>query len=78
LNDSIPALGAIPTLKWIAGTRVRDPHPLSVSEEAGSGQEVSGILLLYDAFTARLLPILDAEISEGYLGIPVGTTTISD
>lgn len=78
LHDSIPALGAIPTLKWIAGTRVRDPHPLRASEEAESGQEVGGILMLYDAFTARLLPILDAEISAELLGIPLGTTTIKE
>ncbi len=78
LQDSIPALGAIPTLKWIAETRVRDPHPLQVSEEAESGQQLGGIVVLYDAFTARLLPILDAEISANYLGIPLGTTTAGE
>jgi hypothetical protein len=72
LDDSIPALGAIPTLKWIAGSRVRSPHTLAVSEQAASGQTIGATLRLYDAFTNRPLPILDERITAVYPWIPLG------
>lgn len=33
LHDTVPAMGAIPTLKWIAGTRVRSPYRLVYAGE---------------------------------------------
>lgn len=72
LQDNVPALGAIPTLKWIEGSRVRDPHFLTVSPDAATGQTLGGLVTLYDAFTQRPLPILDERITEQHLGIPLG------
>jgi hypothetical protein len=76
LQDSVPALGAIPTLKWIGGSQVRDPHFMQVAETATAGQAVGGILLLYDAFTGRPLPILDEVVTRDYLGIPLGLGSV--
>jgi hypothetical protein len=73
LDDGVPALGAIPTLKWIAGSRVWDPHWLAVAEEATPGQELGGLVRLYDAFTGAPLPILDERMGEGVVAVPVGS-----
>jgi hypothetical protein len=73
LQDNVPALGAIPTLKWIEGSRVRDPHFVAVSPDASSGQRLGALVTLYDAFTQRPLPILDERVTEENLGIPLGT-----
>ncbi len=62
LDDSIPAMGAIPTLKWIAGSTVRSPHRLIVDSAVQPGQPVGAVLRVYDAFTNRPLPILDERI----------------
>jgi hypothetical protein len=59
----IPAMGAIPTLKWIAGSTVHDGHLLQVSEAAHPGQTVGVGLALYDAFTNRPLPVLDERFT---------------
>jgi hypothetical protein len=76
LDDGVPALGAIPTLKWIAGSRVWDPHRLQVGSETFPGQTVGGIITLYDAFTGQTVPILDERIREAYLGIPLGLVAV--
>jgi hypothetical protein len=78
LNDSVPAMGAIPTLKWIAGSHVRDPHTLTVDAAAQPGQTIGATLRLYDAFSNRPLPILDERItSELQLPwMPLGQTSI--
>jgi hypothetical protein len=78
LNDSIPAMGAIPTLKWIAGSQVQSPHMLRVSPDAANGQTVSATLILYDAFTNVQLPILDERLVLQAPWIPLGTTTIAE
>lgn len=72
LQDNVPALGAIPTLKWIEGSRVRDSHFVTVSLDASQGQALGGLVTLYDAFTQRPLPILDERVTEAHLGIPLG------
>jgi hypothetical protein len=72
LNDSIPALGAIPTLKWIAGSAVRSPHRVTVDTAALPGQTITGALTMYDAFTGRPLPILDERITAQYAWVPLG------
>ena len=71
LQDSIPAMGAIPTLKWIRGSFVRSPHRLTVNEAAPPEQELTGALTLYDAFTNRPLPILDDRIRDVNPWIPL-------
>jgi hypothetical protein len=72
LNDAIPAMGAIPTLKWISGSRVSSPHFVSVDKSAAPGQEIGGALTLYDAFTGRVLPILDDRLVSEYGWVPLG------
>jgi len=77
LEDGVPAMGAIPTLKWIGGSTVRDPSWPSISESAWSGQVIEPLLRLYDAFTGRPLPILDERISEETPWIPLGKAAIN-
>ncbi|HET6446249.1 MAG TPA: DUF2723 domain-containing protein [candidate division Zixibacteria bacterium] len=78
LDDGIPAMGAIPTLKWIGGSNVRDPHWLTADDSSWPGQEVSPLLRLYDAFTGRDLPILDERISEETPWLPLGSSTVAE
>lgn len=78
LHDSVPALGAIPTLKWIAGSHVRDPHMLTVAPAAPEDQTLGALVTLYDAFTQRPLPILDERIAEEHLGIPLGLGRVKE
>ncbi|MEW5986056.1 MAG: hypothetical protein AB1791_05445, partial [Chloroflexota bacterium] len=79
LDDSVPALGAIPTLKWVAGSQVWDRHRLTVAAEGQPGQSVTAVLRLYDAFTGRPLPILDERIVQLPLpGIPLGEVVIGN
>jgi len=61
-SDSVPALGAIPTFKWVRGSQVTDVHLLSVPADARG--EIELALGLYDAFTARALPPLDERIAR--------------
>jgi len=77
LHDSVPALGAIPTLKWIAGSRVGDPHFLEVAAQAEAGQTVGGLVTLYESFTGRTLPVLDERIRQEYPGIPLAPTVLA-
>ena len=71
LQDSIPAMGAIPTLKWVEGSFVRSPHRVTVDRTAGDGQALTGALTLYDAFTNRPLPILDERLTAENPWIPL-------
>ncbi len=61
-HDGTPALGAIPTLKWIRGITVWDEHDLVLPPDAAG----RGVLRLtvYDAFTMRPLPILDERLAR--------------
>lgn len=71
-DDGVPALGAIPTLKWIENSQIVSPHTLSTPEAATPGQHVGATLRLYDAFTQRPLPILDERITNQFPWIPLG------
>jgi hypothetical protein len=71
LDDGIPAMGAIPTLKWIAGSRVTDPHKLTIPSGAPPGR-VIGTLIIYDAFTSRTLPLLDERLAAAAPWAPLG------
>jgi len=77
LRDSVPALGAIPTLKWVAGSAVRSPHRVTVAAAAPPGQALTGALTLYDAFTGRPLPILDERLPAGQPWIPLGQGVVA-
>ncbi len=68
-HDSVPALGAIPTLKWIRGSLVVDPHRLTIPGHAPA-VPVVGSFLVYDHFTQRLLPPLDEQLN---LSVKLGT-----
>jgi hypothetical protein len=56
-HDGTPALGAIPTLKWIRGSTVLDEHDLVLPPD------VAG-LTVYDAFTIKALPVLDERLAR--------------
>lgn len=71
LQDSVPAMGAIPTLKWVDGVFVRSPHRVMAAERAVSGQTLTGALTLYDAFTNRPLAILDERLTDVNPWIPI-------
>jgi hypothetical protein len=74
-SDGTPAGGAIPTLKWIAGSRVTDTHRLTIPPDAEPGT-ASLSLTVYDAFTQRILPVLDRELAAGGLTVPLGTIEV--
>ena len=76
LQDSVPALGGIPTLKWVEGSVVRSPHRVTVAPDAPSGQTLTGALTLYDSFTNRPLPILDERITAAQPWIPLCRATV--
>jgi hypothetical protein len=57
-HDTVPAQGAIPTLKWIRGSAVRDPHQIAVPVDAADVPSLAS-LTVYDHFTQRTLPHLD-------------------
>lgn len=71
LDDSVPGMGGIPTLKWVDGAVVRSPHRVTVPSDAPPGQTLTGALTLYDAFTNRSLPILDERITATQPWIPL-------
>jgi hypothetical protein len=74
-DDSVPALGAIPTLKWIAGSPVLDPHTLKIPENAAPGPAHVSVIL-YDAFTQEPLSLLDAELIKQGQAILIGTWNV--
>jgi hypothetical protein len=78
LQDSIPALGAIPTLKWIAGSVVRSPHRVTIDTAATPGQTLTGALTIYDAWTGRPLAILDERITAEYAWVPLGMVGLQE
>ena len=46
-HDGVPALGAIPTLKWMPGSRIVDAHPLP------PGENKTGSVVVYDSATRQ-------------------------
>ncbi len=75
IDDSVPALGAIPTLKWIAGSEIVDRHVLTLPPNASGQATVT--LSLYDAFTQEPLALLDAELIKQGPTIPLGTYNVT-
>lgn len=76
LADSPPATGAIPTLKWIRGTQVTDPHALAIPFDAPAGA-LQLQLLVYDGFTLRPLSILDERLARLGITVPLGQVRIA-
>ncbi|NLE44482.1 MAG: DUF2723 domain-containing protein [Chloroflexi bacterium] len=67
-HDMQPAQGAVPTLKWIRGSRVVDRHLLPVPE-GDVGQTVQAGLVVYERFREIVLPPLDGRFRD----VPLGT-----
>jgi hypothetical protein len=61
-HDGTPALGAIPTLKWIRGVTVRDEHDVPLPADAAGRGTLR--LTVYDAFTLRPLTVLDERLAR--------------
>ena len=72
----MPALGAIPTLKWIAGSGVVDRHVIDIPRDALPGPAAVS-LILYDNFTQQPLALLDEQLVRRGQSIPLGTYTIA-
>jgi hypothetical protein len=68
-SDSVPAGGAIPTLKWIPGITIRDRHRLTPQAQTPAAFQ----LAVYDHFTQRTLPILDSRLAALGPTVPLGT-----
>lgn len=62
-DSDIPALGGIPTLKWIAGSEIHHPRTLQIDPQATPSQTVGGMVRPYDVFTNQPIPILDKRIA---------------
>ncbi len=60
-NDGTPALGAIPTLKWVRGWLVEDVRRVELPDDAPAG-EMALTLQVYDAFTLQPLGVLDERL----------------
>ena len=74
-SDSVPALGAIPTLKWIAGSEIIDRHVIDIPLGAPPGP-ASVSLILYDNFTQQPLALLDEQLIRRGPTIPIGAWNI--
>ena len=73
-QDSVPAMGAIPTLKWVWGWSVTDPHVLEIPVDA-SGQATLR-MTVYDAFTQRPLAILDDRLVRAGQGVHLDLASV--
>jgi hypothetical protein len=69
-DDTVPALGAIPTLKWIRGSSVSDVHFLPLVAGAQVGP-LRLSLIVYDAFTMRTLAVLDDRLAKLGPSVPL-------
>ncbi|HEY3290425.1 MAG TPA: hypothetical protein VGK87_09885, partial [Anaerolineae bacterium] len=61
-HDGIPALGTLPTLKWIRGSQIFDRHPFDLNHFSG---KLSGTIVVYDSTSRLLLPALDERYEHG-------------
>jgi hypothetical protein len=66
-HDSQPAMGAIPTLKWIRGSRVVDRHRLSIPVDF-TGDAVRATIVAYERFRLASLVPMD----ERFPAVPLG------
>lgn len=60
-DDGTPALGAIPTLKWLPGMRIRDRHRVALPPGVPPDAPYRVTVGVYDAFSLEPLPVTDAE-----------------
>ncbi|MGQ0600194.1 MAG: hypothetical protein ACT4QE_00700, partial [Anaerolineales bacterium] len=73
--DTAPVGGALPTLKWITGSRIRDRYTLTIPKDSQLGPATL-TLNWYDAFTQRNLPVLDRDLAQRGPGIPLGIVKV--
>jgi hypothetical protein len=73
--DTVPVGGALPTLKWITGSRLRDRYTLTLPAVARPGPATL-TLSWYDAFTQRTLPVLDRDLARLGAGVPLGAVNV--
>jgi len=74
-SDGTPAGGAIPTLKWIAGSRIADRRVLTIPADAIPGT-TQLVLAVYDSFTQQDLPILDPALAARGPTVTLGAVEI--
>ena len=61
-HDGVPALGAVPTLKWIEGSRIADRHIFDGGDDAGP---LAFEIVVYDQVTRIPLIPLDERFPDG-------------
>ncbi len=75
--EATPIGGALPTLKWITGSRLTDRRTLSVPPDAPPGP-ARIVLGWYDAFTEQDLAILDPRLAPLGQTVTLGSVEIVD
>lgn len=60
-HDGTPALGAIPTLKWLRGWSIHDRHRIRIPAGVPADEPITISVGVYDAFSLEPLPVTDAE-----------------
>ena len=75
-SDGVPALGAIPALKWIAGSAIVDRHPIDIPPDAPPGPATVS-LILYDNFTQQPIALLDEQLIRQGPSIPLGAWNVA-
>jgi hypothetical protein len=75
-SDGVPALGAIPTLKWIAGSEIVDRHAIDIPPDAPVGPATAS-LILYDNFTQQPIALLDEQLVQQGPSIPLGAWNVA-
>ena len=68
-DDGTPAMGAIPTLKWLPGWQVRDLRLIDVPSAAQGPARLR--LAAYDAFTLETLAVGDDRLAQAGQGTQV-------
>jgi 4-amino-4-deoxy-L-arabinose transferase-like glycosyltransferase len=76
-DDTVPALGAIPTLKWIRGSSIGDAHFVRVPIGAQAGT-LKLSLIVYDAFTMRPLGVLDDRLVKLGPSVPLARLELGE
>lgn len=76
-DDTVPALGAIPTLKWIRASSIADVHfvPVPIGAQAGT---LRLSLILYDAFTMQPLGVLDDRLAKLGPSVPLARLELGE
>jgi hypothetical protein len=60
-HDGTPALGAIPTLKWLPGMRIHDRHRVELPDDLAPDAPFTVTVGVYDAFSLEPLPVTNGE-----------------